>query len=189
MEHQCNFDIEGRVLCDLGVPNKLSLSQFFDSIFTDISLLKFRLILLNKLHGAEFFLTLNSHSTTNFNLFSKTSTKQTLWLNRIHWSQKWQSKHCNIHSLVVALYFLYARREHTHNRENTSLIQEISLISKPLRRAPGFTQPPIQCVPGAVSSGIKRQGGKADHSSPSSAKVKNGGAILPLPHSSSWLGA
>jgi hypothetical protein len=33
--------------------------------------------------------------------------------------------------------------------------------------------------------GVKRQGHEADHSSPSSAEVKNGGAIPPLPHMSS----
>jgi hypothetical protein len=39
---------------------------------------------------------------------------------------------------------------------------------------------------GAFFPVIKRQGRDADHSSPSSAEVKNGGAILPLPHTSSW---
>jgi hypothetical protein len=44
-------------------------------------------------------------------------------------------------------------------------------------------------VPGAVSSGIKRQGPEADHWPPPSAEFKNGGAILSLPHKSSWRGA
>jgi hypothetical protein len=35
------------------------------------------------------------------------------------------------------------------------------------------TQPPILLVPGALSLGIKRLGREADHSSPSSAEVKN----------------
>jgi hypothetical protein len=48
------------------------------------------------------------------------------------------------------------------------------------------TQPPIQRVPGALSSGVKRQERKANHSPPSSAEVKNGGAIPPLQHTSSW---
>jgi hypothetical protein len=39
---------------------------------------------------------------------------------------------------------------------------------------------------GALSPGIKRSGREADHSPPSSSKVKNGGAIPPLPHMSSW---
>jgi hypothetical protein len=34
--------------------------------------------------------------------------------------------------------------------------------------------------------GVKRQGPEADHSPPSSAEVKNGGAIPPLPHMFSW---
>jgi hypothetical protein len=41
------------------------------------------------------------------------------------------------------------------------------------RTALGPTQPPIQCVPGALSLGVKRLGREADHSSPSSAEVKN----------------
>jgi hypothetical protein len=38
-------------------------------------------------------------------------------------------------------------------------------------------------------SGIKRLARDADHSPPSSAEVENGGAIPPLPHTSSWHGA
>jgi hypothetical protein len=36
----------------------------------------------------------------------------------------------------------------------------------------GPTQPPIQCVPGALSLGVKRPGREADHSPPTSAEVK-----------------
>jgi hypothetical protein len=42
---------------------------------------------------------------------------------------------------------------------------------------------------GALSQGVKRQGREADHSLPSSAEIKNGGAMPPLPHMSSWRGA
>jgi hypothetical protein len=49
------------------------------------------------------------------------------------------------------------------------------------RPALGPTQPPVQWVPEALSSGINRQGHEADHSPPSSAEVKSGGALLPLP--------
>jgi hypothetical protein len=48
------------------------------------------------------------------------------------------------------------------------------------------TQPPIHCVQGALSSDIKRPGREADHSPPSSAEVKNGGAIPPLLRMPSW---
>jgi hypothetical protein len=47
-------------------------------------------------------------------------------------------------------------------------------------------QPPIQWVPGAISLGIMRPGREADHSPPSNAEMKNGGAIPPLPHTYSW---
>jgi hypothetical protein len=36
-----------------------------------------------------------------------------------------------------------------------------------------------------LSPGVKRPGSEADHSPPSSAEVKNGGAISPFPHTSS----
>jgi hypothetical protein len=43
------------------------------------------------------------------------------------------------------------------------------------------TQPPIQFVPEALSPGVKGPGREADHSPPTSAEIKNGGAIPPLP--------
>jgi hypothetical protein len=48
------------------------------------------------------------------------------------------------------------------------------------------TQPPTQLVPGTLSPGVKRPGREADHLPPSSVDVKNGGAVPPLPHTSSW---
>jgi hypothetical protein len=39
---------------------------------------------------------------------------------------------------------------------------------------------------GSISLGVKRQGRETDRSTPSSAEVKNGGAIPLLPHTSSW---
>jgi hypothetical protein len=46
------------------------------------------------------------------------------------------------------------------------------LSSKSPRPALGFTKPPIQWVPGALSSGIKGPGREADHSPPASDEVK-----------------
>jgi hypothetical protein len=37
-----------------------------------------------------------------------------------------------------------------------------------------------------LGTGMKRPGREADHSSKFNTEVKNGGAILPLPHASSW---
>jgi hypothetical protein len=39
---------------------------------------------------------------------------------------------------------------------------------------------------GGSFPGITQPGREADHSPPSSAEVKNGGAIAPFPHMSSW---
>jgi hypothetical protein len=46
------------------------------------------------------------------------------------------------------------------------------LLNTASRTALGPTQPPIQCVPGALSLGVKRPSRVADHSPPSSAEVK-----------------
>jgi hypothetical protein len=54
--------------------------------------------------------------------------------------------------------------------------QEIFLFSVASRLALGPTQPPIQWV-------------CADHSPPTSTKVKNDGAMHPLPHMSEWYGS
>jgi hypothetical protein len=48
----------------------------------------------------------------------------------------------------------------------------IFLFTTASRMALGPTQPPIQWVPGALSLGVKQPGHEADHSPPSSAKVK-----------------
>jgi hypothetical protein len=42
--------------------------------------------------------------------------------------------------------------------------------------------------PWPVSLGVKRQGREADLTTPSSAEVKNGGAMFQLPYTSSWRG-
>jgi hypothetical protein len=62
------------------------------------------------------------------------------------------------------------------------------IFSTSSRPAVGPTQPPIEWVPGLFPRGVRRPGRESDHS-PTSAKVKNGGAIHPLPHTLSWRGA
>jgi hypothetical protein len=51
------------------------------------------------------------------------------------------------------------------------------------------TQPLVQWILGTLPQGVKWTGCEADHLSPHSVKVNNGGAILPLLQMSSWLGA
>jgi hypothetical protein len=62
--------------------------------------------------------------------------------------------------------------------------QENFLNSTATIPARGPTQPPIQLLRGSLSLRVKRPGRKSDHSPPSRAEVKNGGAINPLPHKS-----
>jgi hypothetical protein len=51
----------------------------------------------------------------------------------------------------------------------------------------GPTQPPIHWIPGALSLGVKRPGREADHSPPSSAKVKECMELyFHSPDTSSW---
>jgi hypothetical protein len=59
------------------------------------------------------------------------------------------------------------------------------LFSTASRPALGPTQPPVRWVPGAISKEVKRPEREAEHSPPSSAEVRNGGAIPPL-LTSSW---
>jgi hypothetical protein len=63
---------------------------------------------------------------------------------------------------------------------------KIFLFSTASRPALGPTQPSIQYVLGALSPGVKQPGREADHSPPSIAGLKNGGAIPPLLRMSSW---
>jgi hypothetical protein len=44
-----------------------------------------------------------------------------------------------------------------------------------------FNEPPVQWVRWTIYPGLKRPGSEADHTPPSSEKLKNGGAIPPLP--------
>jgi hypothetical protein len=57
----------------------------------------------------------------------------------------------------------------------------IFLITTASRPALGSTRPPIQWIPGTLSLGVKRPGCEADHSSPSSAKVKNAWSYTSTP--------
>jgi hypothetical protein len=59
---------------------------------------------------------------------------------------------------------------------------KIFLFSTSSTPAPGPNQPPIQWVSEAIFQGVERSERKADYSPPSSAEVKNDGAIPPLPH-------
>jgi hypothetical protein len=62
---------------------------------------------------------------------------------------------------------------------------KIFLFSTASKRALRPTHAPIQWAQGNLSPEVKRAGREAGHSPPTSAEVKNGGAIPPLPHMSS----
>jgi hypothetical protein len=53
----------------------------------------------------------------------------------------------------------------------------------------GPTQPPIQCVLGALSQAVKQPRLEANHSPLASADVRNVAALPPLLHASSWCDA
>jgi hypothetical protein len=61
----------------------------------------------------------------------------------------------------------------------TSTIGNI-FFSTVFRPVLGSNQPPIECVPGAPSPEIKRQGSEVHHSPATSAEVKNAGTIPSL---------
>jgi hypothetical protein len=52
-------------------------------------------------------------------------------------------------------------------------VQEIFLVFTGFRPPLGSTQPPIRCVRGTVSRGVKRPGSEANHSPPSSTEFKS----------------
>jgi hypothetical protein len=69
-------------------------------------------------------------------------------------------------------------------------------IESEVRRVPGRKgnkfreeKPPVQRELGAISSGVNQQKREVDHSPPSNADFKNGGAIPKFPHTSSCHGA
>jgi hypothetical protein len=66
--------------------------------------------------------------------------------------------------------------------------RKIFLFSIVFRPVLGHIPLPIQWISGALFQKVKRQRREADHSSPTSAEVKNGTAIPPLHHKSSWRG-
>jgi hypothetical protein len=66
---------------------------------------------------------------------------------------------------------------------------KIFFFSTASRPALGPTQPPIQWVTGTRFPEVKWPEREADHSPQSTAELKNGGAVLSLSHTSSWLSA
>jgi hypothetical protein len=60
-----------------------------------------------------------------------------------------------------------------------------STVSRP---ALGHTQSPTKWAQGSLSTEAERQRREAGHSYLTSAEVKNGGAIAPISHTSSWRG-
>jgi hypothetical protein len=63
------------------------------------------------------------------------------------------------------------------------------LYSTAFRPPLGFTQPLIRWVLGVIYSGVNQLVCEADHSPTSNIKVKNGGVVAPIHHTSSSHGA
>jgi hypothetical protein len=99
----------------------------------------------------------------------------------------------SFHNLSIdTIYSLGSRHEINYATGWTAWVlypAEARVSSTASRPALRPTQPPIQWVPEALSPGVKRQERESDHSLPSSAEVKNGRPIPPLPYTSSGRGA
>jgi hypothetical protein len=67
--------------------------------------------------------------------------------------------------------------------------QEICLFSTVSKTGSGLYSASCPVGTGCSLPGVKRPGREAGHSPLSRTEVKNGGAIPPLPHASSWRGA
>jgi hypothetical protein len=63
------------------------------------------------------------------------------------------------------------------------------LITTSSRPALGPTQPPIQWVPGTLSTAVKRPGREADHSPPPCTEFENAWSYTSTHNTSSWRGA
>jgi len=72
--------------------------------------------------------------------------------------------------LIIRTYFLTGWT--TGVRFLAEPVKGFLLFTIASRLAVGLTQPPIQCVPGALSLGMKRPRRESDHSPPSIAEVK-----------------
>jgi hypothetical protein len=83
----------------------------------------------------------------------------------------------SLHSSVGIVTWLRAGRSGFESQQGL----KIFLFATSSRPALGPTQPPIQGVPGALSMGVRRLGREADHSSPSSAEVKNAWSCISTP--------
>jgi hypothetical protein len=67
-------------------------------------------------------------------------------------------------------------------------IKLLSDFSENINASTKFSKAPWyeEWVLGALSPGLKRPGREIDHFRPSSAEVKNGGAVSPISHTCSW---
>jgi hypothetical protein len=96
---------------------------------------------------------------------------------------------CELISLEVAQLSWYSNRVwagwsgfNSWQGQDSSLLHSIKTGSG--AQPVSYTMDTTGCFPRS-----KVAGGEADHSPPSSAEVKNGGAMPPFPHMSSWCGA
>jgi hypothetical protein len=89
----------------------------------------------------------------------------------------------NIHCVLIQnfasyLQFLFSKGLINYLCERSCVFKSLFflicfILQTASRPALGPTQPPIQCVPGALSLEVKRPGREAYHSPPSRSEVKN----------------
>jgi hypothetical protein len=91
--------------------------------------------------------------------------------------------------ILIFFNFTFPANNYIHRLDSSvskAMSYELDSWGSILGRRKRSTQPPIQWVSRDLSLGLKQSGCKAAHSLPSSAEVKNGGAIPPLPVFMVW---
>jgi hypothetical protein len=114
-------------------------------------------------------------------IFTSTAVRASLITDLPIWNIYWIYKikiRLPVESAVVytspfSAFWWYSDWLRASDRSSSPARGKIFLVSMSSRPVLGPTQPPIQCVPGALPPGIKRPGREVDNSPPSSAEVKN----------------
>jgi hypothetical protein len=90
-----------------------------------------------------------------------------------------------LRNLIFSTYNSYDSRDSSPDIATSPVAQGFSFLQS-FQTDPGAHLVSYSMDRGALSTGVKRPGREADHSSPSTAEVKKDEAIPQFPHMSSW---